>query len=90
MFQTLRQILVAPKDKTKLEDQTGVVYRVPCGGCNKVYVGQTERTVGERIKEHTAKIANNLSAIAEHYKKTSHEPDLDNIEVLCREDKLIR
>ena len=34
------------------------------------------------------KIANNLSAIAEHYQKTSHEPDLDNI-ILCREDKLI-
>ena len=87
--QTLRQILVAPKDKTKTEDQTGVVYRIPCSGCNKVYVGETKRTVGERVKEHTAKIANNLSAIAEHYQKTSHEPDLDNIKVLCREDKLI-
>ena len=46
--------------------------------------------VGERIKEHTAKIANNLSAIADHYQKSSQEPDLDNIKVLCREDKLIR
>ena len=65
--QTLRQILVAPKDKTKSEDLTGIVYRIPCEGCNKVYVGETKRTVGERIKEHTAKIAKNLSAIAEHY-----------------------
>ena len=41
------------KDKTKTEDQTGVVYRIPCRGCNKVYVvGETiTRTVGERIKE---------------------------------------
>ena len=54
-----------------------------------MYVGETKRTVGERIKEHTAKVANNLSAIAEHYQKTSHEPDLANIKVLCREDKLI-
>ena len=54
-----------------------------------MYVGETKRTVGEHIKEHTAKVANNLSAIAEHHHKTSHEPDLDNIKVLCREDKLI-
>ena len=60
-------------------------------GETKVYVGETKRTVGERIKKHTctAKITNNLSAIAEHYQKSSHEPDLDNIKVLCREDKLI-
>ena len=87
--QTLRKILVAPKDRTKVEDQTGVVYRIPCGGYNKVYVGKTKRSVGERIKEHTAKIANNLSAVAEHHQKTGHEPDLDNVKVLCREDKLL-
>ena len=46
--QTLCQILVAPKGKTKTEDQTGVVYHIPCRGCNKVYVGETKRTVGER------------------------------------------
>ena len=54
-YQTLRQILVAPKDGTKVEDQTGVVYHIPCGGCNKVYVGETKRSVGERIEEHTTK-----------------------------------
>ena len=41
------------------------------------------------MKEHSAKIANNLSAVAEHHQKTGHEPDLDNVKVLCREDKLL-
>ena len=36
--QTLRQLLVAPKDKTKVQEQSGVIYRIPCEGCNKVYV----------------------------------------------------
>ena len=27
--------------------------------------------------------------VAEHYQKTEHDPDLDNINVLCREDKLL-
>ena len=40
--QTLRQLLVAPKDKTKVQEQAGVVYRIPCEGCNKVYVGETK------------------------------------------------
>ena len=87
--QTLRQLLVAPKDKTKVQKQSGVVYRIPCEGCNKVYVGETKRTLGEHVKEHTAYIANNLSVVAEHHQKTGHKPDLDNIKVLCREDMLI-
>ena len=53
---------IKPKLKIKLE-----LFTAFHAGCNKVYVGETRRTVGERIKEHAAKIANNLSAIAEHY-----------------------
>ena len=87
--QTFLQLLVAPKDKTKVQEQSGIVYHIPCEGCNKVYVGETKRTLGERVKEHTANIVNNLSAVAEHHQKTGHKPDLDNIKVLCREDKLI-
>ena len=87
--QTLRQLLVAPRDKAKVQEQSGVVYRIPCEGCNKVYVGETKRTLGERLKEHTDNIANNLSAVAEHHQKTGHKPDLENTKVLCREDKLI-
>ena len=34
-------------------------------------------------------MANNLSAVPEHQQKAGHEPDLDNIKVLCREDKLL-
>ena len=91
LHQTVRSLLVAPKDKTKVQEQSGVVYRIPCEGCNKVYVGEIKRKLGERVKEHTANIANNLFAVAEHHQKTGHKPDLDNnnIKVLCREDKLI-
>ena len=65
------------------------MYRIPCAGCDQVYIGETERSIGERLKEHTAKVANNTSAIAEHHQETGHNPDTDNIKVLCREDKLI-
>ncbi|XP_072025293.1 uncharacterized protein [Amphiura filiformis] len=87
--QTLRQLLVAPKDKPREEDKSGVVYRVPCEGCEKVYVGETKRTLGERLKEHTAKTTSNQSALAEHSKDTGHKPDIGNVKVLCREDKFL-
>ena len=87
--QTLRQLLVIPKDKASDEEKSGVVYRYPCKGCDKVYIGQTKRSLGDRIKEHCAKTTSNQSALAEHSKNTGHELDTGNVTVLCWEDKLI-
>ena len=47
---TLR--LVHPKDPTPLQDKAGVMYKIPCSSCPKVYIGQTGRTLGQRVKEH--------------------------------------
>ena len=33
------------------EKKSGVVYEVPCN-CGKVYIGETERTLETRMKEH--------------------------------------
>ena len=49
---TLRQMLVNLKDQTRLNQQAGVIYEVPCGDCPQVYVGQTGRTLSHRLKEH--------------------------------------
>ena len=52
--QTLCQILVAPKDRTKAEDQTGVVYRIP--GCNKVCVGELRDQLESILKNILQKL----------------------------------
>ena len=48
----LRQTLVNLKDRIPLQQRAGVVYRIPCGTCPRVYVGQTCWTLDHRLKEH--------------------------------------
>jgi len=49
---TLRKELVHPKDKIPTEKTTGCVYKVPCINCDKVYIGETSRSLKTRINEH--------------------------------------
>ena len=49
---TLKSLLVHPKDKKNNLETSEVVYEVPCKGCNKTYVGETGRQLGVRLKEH--------------------------------------
>ena len=37
-FQTIRNIVVYPKDKMKIEDVSEVVYHIPYKSCDKLYV----------------------------------------------------
>ena len=65
---TLRQLVVHPKDPPK-EDRAEVVYQIPCSDCPQSYIGQTGRTLGQRLKEHQRAVRDNhvaTSALAEH------------------------
>ena len=82
---TLRRTLVNLKDRIPLQQQAGVVYRIPCGTCTKVYVGHTCRTLDHRLKEHRrALTSGNLaqSAIAEHAAHELHVIDWEEAKVV--------
>ena len=51
---TIKNLLVSPKDKEPMVNQSGAIYRYQCGdlGCDDEYIGETSRTFGERYKEH--------------------------------------
>jgi len=34
------------------EEKPEVVYKIPCKNCEQVYVGETGRPLGARVKEH--------------------------------------
>ena len=49
---TIRSILVAHKDKDNHQDKRGVVYQLTCHDCEASYIGETERSLKQRLKEH--------------------------------------
>ena len=48
---TLRSLLTKVKDSLPKEKLAGVVYQIPCQ-CGKVYVGEMQRHLETRVKEH--------------------------------------
>ena len=92
--QTLRQFLVAPKDKTEKKDVTGPVYMIPCqgqttrGACKESYIGETERSLKTRFLEHrrpsttSSEVSNHI-----HIESPGHHVDLDKVQILDREPR---
>ena len=51
---TLRTALGNPKDKDPKTNQTGIIYHYQCPyiNCPSAYIGESGRTLGDRVKEH--------------------------------------
>ena len=84
---TMRQLLVNPKDKTDKWKKTGTIYHITCQDCKAVYIGETGRALETRIQEHQ-KITS--SAVHEHCTEKQHSMDWSNIKILDREQHPIR
>ena len=57
----LRSLLVHPKDPRPKINTSHCVYKIPCANCPQPYIGETERHLYVRVKEHSdsvAKVAN--------------------------------
>ena len=50
--QTIRKMVVHPKDKIEDTDKCGVVYHLECQSCPQVYIEETGRKLSIREKEH--------------------------------------
>ena len=62
---TIKNLLVAPKDKDPMMKKRGVIYSYKCGRveCDEEYIGQSSRTFGERFKEHQKAPSPNLTTL---------------------------
>ena len=82
---TIRNLLVAPKDKEHIIQKSGIIYRFKCDRVeyDEEYIGESARTFGERFKEHLK----HPSPIYDHSNITGHNITLDNFSIVGREEQ---
>ena len=80
---TLRQLLVKPKDPVSKENVVGPVYKIKCEECETMYIGKTEKSLKSRLNEHrrhsstTSKVAKHI-----HLEQLVHSVELENTKIL--------
>ena len=81
---TIKDHLMAPKDKDPLLKKSGVIYRYKCDrvDCEDEYIGESARNFEERYKEHLKA----PSPIHDHVNISGHNVTIDNFTILGRED----
>lgn len=81
---TIKNLVQTKKKGSTNEDS--VVYKIPCGACDKCYVGETYRGIKTRQKEHKSDLRyHRLSnALVQHVDEAGHLPNWDDMSVLCR------
>ena len=81
---TIRDLVMAPKNKDPLFKKSGVIYRYKCDrvDCDEEYIGESARIFEERFKEHLKA----PSPIHDHFNISGHAVTIDNfsILVLCK------
>ena len=78
IYQTKKiSFFVGNKDKIPDTSRSNLVYEITCPGCNKRYIGKTERCLEKRINEHSTDFKN--SAVADHFQNCEHAQHLLNM-----------
>jgi len=76
------------KDQLKNSQVTEVVYKLNCNNCDRVYIGQTRRHLGTRVKEHFNNMkstSGNYSVVSNHRLLFNHNFQWDKPNILHKE-----
>ena len=85
---TLRQLLVHPKDPVGKDKVVGLVYKISCENCKATYVGETERSLKARFREHRRPSSTTLEVSRHiHLDNPNHNITLENTKILSVEHK---
>ena len=84
---TVKELLVALKDRDNICNRGGIIYKYRCDqpGCTMEYIGQICRNFGDRHKEHLKA----PSSIFDHSQATGHHIKLENFSILYRDSQCI-
>ncbi len=80
---TVRAVISHPKTPVPEKQKSGVVYCVECS-CGSLYIGQTDREVQTRVKEHETQWNLSKGAFSEHVGPL-HNPSFINFRLLAFE-----
>ena len=82
---TIKNLLVTPKDQDTIQKKSGVIYIYKCDRVefDEEYIGESSRTFGEMFKEHLK----TPSPIYDHFNNTGHNITLENFGIVGREDQ---
>ena len=85
---TLGKLLINNKDSDKMDNLSNVVYLIKCNICDKVYIGETDRRLKNRIYEHKrdCRHRNLNTGLSRHSWHCNHFFDFSNIKILAREN----
>ena len=86
---TLKSLLMHPKDKISINQKKDLVYHWECkaDGCNSSYIGETSRALGKRVKEHSK---STTSAILKHCKDFHHPlPSISDFSIIDKDPSQI-
>ena len=85
---TIKNLLVAPKDKDPMMKKSGVIYSYKCGrvDCDEEYIGESSWTFGERFKEHQKA----SSPIFDHHTITGHDISVEHFNIVGREENILK
>ena len=77
---TIKSLLMAPKDKDHITKKSGIINRYKCHRveCDDDYIGEFSKTFGERFKEHLKA----PSPIYDHFIITGHSITIDNFSIM--------
>ena len=68
----------------KVKNENSMVYKIPCGGCQKSYIGETHRGLRTRIMEHKRDLRHHrmTNSMTIHAEKEDHLPKWEDAEAL--------
>ncbi len=83
-LRTLQREFPSVKHRPPTEEQTNVIYKIPCKDCPWNYIGETGRSLKTRKSEHVRNVKQNKdgSNIAKHAWDCDHVIDFDNSKVI--------
>ncbi|MCG8429652.1 MAG: hypothetical protein MJA29_00535, partial [Candidatus Omnitrophica bacterium] len=85
---TLKSLLMHPKDPVEKQVNKDVVYKWNCKDCDMSYIGETCRPLVDRVKEHSK---SGTSSIYAHHVKSGHQlPTVEDFSIIDRESNQVR